>query len=156
MDSKEITALDALIEILTLLGYEVRDVDRDKMSVEAIVEGGLSITIKIDNNLEDWGEFDRMTQTASINFAKSGNVTDMALIALHEISHAVLDTPGDQESIIYSVEYFYAGALWWSGIKPSRNYMDHLTTMENLYDPNRTDRCPINEALERWMYKTGW
>jgi len=153
--------LGALVKILELMGYHIDSVDPDSNSLKVIVENTLLITIKVDNDLEDYGDFDVLTQTASINFAKSGIAADIALTIAHEISHAVLcDTTDidtkDQEPIIYGVQYAYMNVLWSSGVGYSRDYMKHVGRNNKYYDKNRIHQVPISKIMEKWLRAQGW
>jgi len=153
--------LEALAKIIELLGYRIDSVDAKSKSLTVIVENGLQITIKVDNDLKDYGKFDPLTQTASINFTKTGKVEDIALTAVHEISHAVLcakydiDTQ-DQEPIIYGVQTSYMNVLWWSGVEYSKAYIDHVGRMTKQYSSDRVYHVPLSKILKKWIQIQGW
>ena len=123
---------------------------------------GKLITVKIDNQLKNHGEYDVGSCTVSINFQKSGKVTDVGLILAHEISHATLtiskkyrhiDMP-EQEKIIYGVQYSYMTALRYVGVEYSTEYSDHVFRMRNYYNPQGEHHVPISQILRRWLPPT--
>ncbi len=164
LDDGTISAIEALVKILELLGFHIESVNYADESVKIQVpEGsGISIiTVQIKNNLVDergqplYGQFDRTTQTALINFARSGKVTDIAAIICHEVSHSVLGTALDkrtQDSIIYGVEYSYLTFLEGVGVRYSYNYKDlHLNAQAAVQDPSKMYRVLFQKILAQWL-----
>lgn len=136
--------LDALIEILTLSGYEKKGLEvTGENSLSLVVDDGTVINIAIDNTLGNYGEFNIESQTASINLSKCGTVADMAMVALHGISHAVLsyeegiDTP-QQEAIIYNTQYLYKNVLLRGGVELSSGCVKNIDLMANAYNSKGT------------------
>lgn len=164
VDSGEMTELEAVKKILELMGYFAR-FSEDGNSLEVILKGdadGKLITVKIDNQLKKYGEYDVGSCTVSINFQRSGKVTDVGLILAHEISHATLtiskkyrhiDMP-EQEKIIYGVQYSYMTALRYLGVEYSKEYSDHVFRMRNYHNPQGEHHVPISQILRRWLPPT--
>jgi len=153
--------LEALVKILELLGYRVEKVNPANNSLTLIIDDTSSIDIIVDDTLSDYGRFNIEEQEAYINLSKCSTVADMAMVALHEISHAVLSKEGGpdtrvQEAIIYNVQYLYKNALLWGGVNISPEYAKHLDQMENHYDPDGVIQPPISNALVKWMQIQGW
>jgi RHS repeat-associated protein len=154
--------LEALKKLLELMGYKITSIDTTNNSLEVTVETGLLVTIQVNNNLRNFGNFNTVTQTAFINFKKTGKAEDIAATIAHEISHALLssefpalDTQA-QEPLIYAIESLYVNILLQGGIGYSEEYVDHTQRMRHYYDPNRVYRIPLGETLRKWMNVQGW
>ena len=155
VDSEAMTALEALKVIMELLGYKIDERSSTDEVLKVIVEGGLVLSFGIDNTIAEWGTIDPETSTIKINFGKSGKVADMALIALHEVCHAVLGGKhGDQHyehQFIYSVQYSYASALKSIGVEVSEAYRNHLWVEAHQHDRSFFNEVPIPDIVERWF-----
>jgi len=153
--------LEALVGILELLGYEVYDVDPVNNSFKVMIDDNSEIKIVVDNTLKDYGYFDVEGQTAYINLSKCGTIADVAMVALHEISHAVLSREGgpdmpEQEAIIYTTQYLYKNVLLWGGVELSSDYAKHINRMKNQWNPKGVIQAPISNVLVKWMHTQGW
>ncbi|KYK29890.1 MAG: hypothetical protein AYK19_19090 [Theionarchaea archaeon DG-70-1] len=153
--------LEALVGILELLGYTVRDVNPVNNSLKVIIDDKTEIEIVVDNTLDDYGNFNVEGQIANINLSKCGTIADVAMVALHEISHAVLSREGgpdmpEQEAIIYTTQYLYKNVLSWGGVELSSGYAKHINRMKNQWNPKGVIQAPISNVLVKWMQTQGW
>ncbi|MBU7018120.1 MAG: hypothetical protein HXS44_11480 [Theionarchaea archaeon] len=153
--------LEALVEILKLLGYEIYNVNIANKSFEVTIDDESSIKVVIDDTMSEYGKCNIVEQTAYINLSKCGTITDLAMVALHEISHAVLSRAGgpdidEQEAIIYNTQYLYKNVLLWGGVNLSDDYAKHIDFQANYYDPDGVIHSPISNALVKWMQIQGW
>ncbi|KYK35185.1 MAG: hypothetical protein AYK19_22555 [Theionarchaea archaeon DG-70-1] len=83
------------------------------------------------------------------------------MVALHEISHAVLSREGgpdmpEQEAIIYNTQYLYKNVLLWGGVELSSGYAKHINRMAIQSDPDGVIQAPISNVLVKWMQTRGW
>ena len=166
VDKGEMTALDALEMIIELLGFTVtwKDAEHDMLGVE--INGSLILRVQLKEDLKTergnpvYGLY--RCKTASLDFQKTGNVGDLALIFLHEASHAVLEDFGlgipKEEQIIYSVEFSYmiASRLTCANAPYSKTYMRHVVSQAFIRDPTGIYQPSIPEILERWSPQTGY
>ena len=167
MDTGELSDIQALEQIIELLGFSVLWTNSDKKILAVKISDDLTITVRIDEDLKDekgcslWGRYKPKTKTAFINFSKSKNVGDIALIFLHEASHAVLDSFGidieKQELIIYSVQFSYMMASRFASVGPqySTDYMRHVGAQSFIRNPSEAYRPSIPDILKRWLPQTG-
>lgn len=167
VDSGELSDIQALEQIIELLGFSVLWTNSDKKILAVKISDDLTITVRTAEDLKDekgnplWGRYKSKTKTAFIDFSKSKNVGDMALIFLHEASHAVLDEFGigviKQEQIIYSVQFSYMMASRFTSVfaQYSGDYMRHVGAQSFNRDPSGIFRPSIPDILKRWLPKTG-
>jgi RHS repeat-associated protein len=161
VDNGEMTPIEALALIIEFLGYTILWTNPSDMCLCMEISDGFAVTVVIDNELKDkrgmplWGEYDPDTETVSINFNRSGNVADVALVFLHEASHAILDDSGlsipEQEQLIYSVEYSYMLASRFWGVEYSDLYRTHIFSQVFIRDRSGFYQPPFPGILERWL-----
>ncbi|MGD2248993.1 MAG: RHS repeat-associated core domain-containing protein [Candidatus Methanofastidiosia archaeon] len=169
VDSGEMTEFQALVHIIEVLGFTVLWADSDRNFLSVKISDDLIIRVRIKERLKDekrkslHGKYNPKTKTAFIDFSKTVNVGDMALIFLHEASHGVLYTldmdipPEKQEKIIYGVQFSYmvASRLTSVDAQYSTRYMRHVSNLSSIYDPSGIYRPSILDILERWFPRTG-
>ena len=90
-----------------------------------------------------------------INFARSGNVTDIAAVICHEVSHSLLNPikyeETKQEQIIYSVQCSYMAFLESVGVRYSNDYETHAKSQSSIRDPEMMYRTSFEKILTEWL-----
>jgi len=139
-----------------MLDFEFTRNNDDTFDVLIDSDTNQYLTVGINNSLDDWGQC--LGTEAWINFEKSGQVSDMSIILLHEISHAILGGKFGNENfeheIIYSVSSSYIKALEWADIKFSNEYKIHVFGQAQCLDSKGIHKVDILEILEKWL--RGW
>ena len=139
-----------------MLDFKFTRNDNDTFDILIDSETNQYLTIGIDNSLDDWGIC--LGTEAMINFQKSGQVSDMTIILLNEISHAILGGQLGNEhfehEIIYSVSLSYIQALEWIDSKFSNDYKTHIFGQAYSLDSNGIHQINILKILEKWLH--GW
>ncbi|MBU7017062.1 MAG: RHS repeat protein, partial [Theionarchaea archaeon] len=163
VDSGEMTPIEALALIIEFLGYTIVWEQSTDSSLHVVISDTLEIDAVIDDTISDWGKFDPNTGIVHVNFSKSNNVADMALIFLHEVSHAVLadfDIGYEEEhNIVYSVEHSFMTAFQILGVKYSTgpySYSLHIDALAYAHDPRGRHETPLPTILERWLPRFGY
>ncbi|MBU7046119.1 MAG: RHS repeat-associated core domain-containing protein [Theionarchaea archaeon] len=155
LDSGEITAFVALGMILELLGYEFRE--KEKGIYEIWVDDDSVVTMRVDNSMSDWGSINPQGDI-TINVRKSGNLADVALTVLHEISHAVLKLHfGDvdyEHQIIYYVQYSYISAFERVGVEFSGSFKTHVKGEVLNRGTAGIEKISLYKIVEKWL--RGW
>jgi RHS repeat-associated protein len=162
LDSKDISAVQALEMILELLGFTVTALGGNDLSV--VIDDGQSITVKavtslIVNGQEAWGV---VTPDGIRINTSSGKVGDFTLTMLHEISHVAI--PGNDQNtehpFIWGVEYSYFVALSWVGVEFSNedireggkwNFALHVHAEVQDSDRGGLHRVSLDQILRRWI-----
>lgn len=165
VENGTMTPLEALAEIIELLGYTIIWEESTDEYLTIRINDELKYTVLINPDLKDqygqplWGECDRGNKIISINFQRSGNVADMALIFLHEMSHAILTGSGlttyQEHQISYSVAYSYMTAFGTLGVEYSDGYSGHIFGQAYVHDRRGAREVPIPEILKRWLPRVG-
>ena len=165
VENGTMTPLEALAVIIGLMGYTILwdESTDDYLSIKINDE---KYTVQIVPDLKNergdslWGECNRDTKVISINFQRSGNVADMALIFCHEVSHAVLTGSGlsqkREHQISYSVAHSYISAYKILGFEFSFDYSTHVFSMVFSLDRRGFHLVPLPEILERWIPRIGY
>jgi RHS repeat-associated protein len=164
IDSGEITELEAVAEIIDLLGYTIDWENSTDDYLSVVINSDLTINVVINNELKDeegntlWGQYDRKNHVLSINFSLSENVADIALTFCHEMSHAMLTGSGlsykEEHEIIYGVEYSYMTAFRLLGVTFSDHFIGHLWGQMYAHDRAFAHTVPLPEVLRRYLPPT--
>jgi RHS repeat-associated protein len=160
LDKGEITELQAVAELIELMGYTIDWENSTDAYLSVEIDEGATITVEIDNNLANdkgnslYGQYDRENKVLSINFQKHGKIAEVALTICHEMSHAFLTDLklhiNQEHAIIYSVEYSYMAALDFMGVEITQSFWNHVHSQMAGNDSKGYHVISMYEFLDRW------